>query len=110
MQSKKFPSFHTTHYLSAEEVYPTDRFIDALILWCIPEWITPNHITLFRIIATVPTVLLLVWGYYTVAVPLFLFVASTDAIDGALARTRNKITEWGICLILSLISFLSYRF
>ncbi len=96
MKRNYFPSFHTTQYLSAEEVFPTDRFIDALILWCIPSWITPNHITLFRIIATVPTLLLLIGGYYDVAVPLFLFVASTDAIDGALARTRNKITEWGM--------------
>lgn len=96
MQYITFPSFHTKQYLSAEKVSPTDRFIDALILWCIPEWITPNHITLFRIIATVPTLFLLAWGDYSAGVPLFLFVASTDAIDGALARTRNQITEWGM--------------
>jgi CDP-diacylglycerol--glycerol-3-phosphate 3-phosphatidyltransferase len=74
----------------------TDRFIDRFVLWAIPGWITPNHITLVRIIATVPTVFLLIGEYYTVAVPLFLATASTDAIDGALARTRNKITEWGM--------------
>ncbi len=39
---------------------------------------------------------LLIRESYTVAVPLFLFVALTDAIDGALARTRDKITEWGM--------------
>lgn len=28
--------------------------------------------------------------------PLFFLVAFTDALDGALARTRNKITVWGM--------------
>lgn len=92
----KFPSFGDTHYSSSEKILITDRIIDRLFLWTIPNWITPNHITLFRIIATVPTLLLLVVERYDIAVPLFLVVASTDAIDGALARTRSKITEWGM--------------
>lgn len=91
-----YPSFRDTHYLLAEKILITDRFIDRTILWALPAWITPNHITLFRIVATPPTLFLLILGYYNIAVPLFLFVASTDAIDGALARTRNKITEWGM--------------
>ena len=43
-----------------------------------------------------PTLFLIIQGHYDIAVPVFLFVASTDAIDGALARTQNKITEWGM--------------
>jgi len=92
----KYPSFRDTHYFPSEKILITDRLINRLLLWAVPEWITPNHITLFRIIATAPTLFLLIRGKYDIAVPLFLFVASTDAIDGALARTRNKITEWGM--------------
>ncbi|MBI4599676.1 CDP-alcohol phosphatidyltransferase family protein [Candidatus Uhrbacteria bacterium] len=91
-----YPSFRDTQYLPSQKVLITDRCIDWLILWAIPPWITPNHITLFRIVATAPTLFLLIAGYYDIAVPLFLFVASTDAIDGALARTRDRITEWGM--------------
>lgn len=57
--------------------------------------VTPNHITLFRLIATPPTLFLLAGEQYAVGIPLFLFVAFTDALDGALARTRNMITDWG---------------
>ncbi len=91
-----YPSFRDTHYFPAEKVLVTDRLIDRLFLWALPSQITPNHITLFRIIATAPTLFLLVYERYDIAIPLFLFVASTDAVDGALARTQNKITEWGM--------------
>lgn len=57
--------------------------------------LTPNHITLFRIAATAPTIFLLATEQYAVGIPIFLVVAFTDALDGALARTRNMITEWG---------------
>lgn len=57
--------------------------------------LTPNHITLFRIVATAPTLFLLATEQYAVGIPVFLFVACTDALDGALARTKNMITEWG---------------
>jgi len=61
----------------------------------VPSGLTPNHITLFRIVATAPTIFLLAREQYAIGIPLFLFVAFTDALDGALARTRNMITEWG---------------
>lgn len=91
-----FPSFHDRNYLRADTILPTDRLIARLVLWMIPRWITPNHITLFRIIATPFTVLLLYDKHYAFGVPMFLFVAFTDAVDGALARTRNMITPWGM--------------
>lgn len=62
----------------------------------IPEWITPNHITLFRIIATPFTIALLYDQHYALGIPVFLLVAFTDALDGAMARTRGKITPWGM--------------
>ena len=91
-----FPPFHDTQYSNAEAVFVTDRIIEALILRFFPNWIQPNHITLFRIIATPPVLLLLLDRHYEWGVPLFFLVAFTDALDGALARTRNKITVWGM--------------
>lgn len=62
----------------------------------IPEWITPNHITLFRMLATPFTVALLYDRHYALGIPVFLIVAFSDALDGAMARTRSKITQWGM--------------
>jgi len=90
-----FPSFHSTQYSAPEKVYATDRIVMALGGRFIPVFITPNQITLFRMIATPAVLALLILEQYSVGVPLFLAVASTDAIDGAMARTRNMITEWG---------------
>lgn len=89
------PSFHDTRYYPAEKIEWTDRIIERMILWAIPQGLTPNHITLFRFIATAPTIMLLADGKYAIGIPLFLVAALSDAIDGALARTRNMITEWG---------------
>ncbi|MEK7648532.1 MAG: CDP-alcohol phosphatidyltransferase family protein [Patescibacteria group bacterium] len=93
---KFFPPFNDNHFIHADEVFRTDRVIDRLLLRFFPDWIQPNHITLFRIIATPPTLILLLDRHYEWGVPLFLLVAFTDAMDGALARTRNKITVWGM--------------
>ncbi|MEK7103620.1 MAG: CDP-alcohol phosphatidyltransferase family protein [Patescibacteria group bacterium] len=91
----KFPSFRSTEYINAHKVYPTDRIIAATILPLLPARITPNHITMVRFFATPIVLLLLLLGNYAWGVPLFLIVAFTDAMDGALARTRDRITEWG---------------
>ncbi|MBI4239408.1 CDP-alcohol phosphatidyltransferase family protein [Candidatus Uhrbacteria bacterium] len=92
----KLPAFNDRQYIKAEKVYSTDRLIEVLFLWCIPKTITPNHITLFRMIATPLTISLLITKNYEWGVPIFIIVALTDAIDGALARTRDKITQWGM--------------
>ena len=47
-------------------------------------------------IATPFSILLLADRHYAVGIPIFLFVAFTDALDGALARTKNQITVWGM--------------
>jgi len=61
----------------------------------VPHFVKPNHITVFRFIATPFVVLFLITGNYAVGVPLFLFVAATDALDGSVARLRRQITQWG---------------
>jgi CDP-diacylglycerol--glycerol-3-phosphate 3-phosphatidyltransferase len=78
------------------EPYPTDYLLNKTILPLIPYWLKPNHLTIFRFLAT-PFVFWLFWqGNYQWGLPVFLLVAFTDALDGALARIRKQITQWGI--------------
>lgn len=77
------------------KLYPHDHILKWTILQLIPKWITPNHVTIFRFIATPAVLVLLVLENYVWGVPAFIFVAFTDAIDGSLARTRKQITLWG---------------
>ena len=72
-----------------------DKPIAATILRFIPYWVKPNHLTIFRMLAS-PIVFVLLWrGFYGVGLIVFLIVALTDAMDGAMARTRRQITVWG---------------
>lgn len=76
-------------------LYPHDRLLAQTILKLIPSWVVPNHLTMVRLLC-VPFVLSAVndrmWEWVLV---LFLFAASTDVLDGSLARTRKQITMWG---------------
>jgi CDP-diacylglycerol--glycerol-3-phosphate 3-phosphatidyltransferase len=72
-----------------------DRLLAATVLKLFPEKITPNQITIFRFL-TVPFVaFFLSVGDYKWAFVLFVISAFSDALDGALARTSNRVTEWG---------------
>ncbi|HRH23314.1 MAG TPA: CDP-alcohol phosphatidyltransferase family protein [Candidatus Magasanikbacteria bacterium] len=85
-------------YLPAEEVHPHDHFLDRVLLRWLPEWITPNRITIFRILTTPIVFFLTLNGFYKAGIVSFLLVASTDAMDGSLARTQNKITKFGMLI------------
>jgi CDP-diacylglycerol---glycerol-3-phosphate 3-phosphatidyltransferase len=72
-----------------------DRFFEKTIFRIVPYWVNPNHLTIFRYI-TIPFILILLFSkYYLAALVLFFFSIFSDALDGAMARTRNRITEWG---------------
>lgn len=72
-----------------------DGPLAATILRLIPHSVKPNHITVARVI-TSPIVFFLLWReFYVAGLIVFLLVAATDAIDGAMARTRRQITLWG---------------
>ncbi len=72
-----------------------DRFLARTILWAIPRRVTPNHVTVARFFATPIVLYLVLTGVYTWGLFAFLLVAFTDAIYGALARTRGQVTDWG---------------
>lgn len=80
---------------AAERIFPQDRWLAATVLKLIPKKVVPNYVTLFRFFATPVVAWLMFFGNYKVGLWAFIIVAFTDAIDGAMARTRNQITEWG---------------
>ena len=73
----------------------TDRILANTLLHLIPQWITPNIVTWLRIYS-VPFVGYFLWTEnYAIALPLFFISAFSDAVDGALARTRGLVTGFG---------------
>ena len=73
-----------------------DKVIDKLFLWIFPKMIRPNYLTVFRFVTIPFIVSYLLLGHYKYAFALFIVSAFSDALDGAMARTRNQITDWGI--------------
>lgn len=82
-------------FQKAEKVYFHDKLLATSILKIFPDFIKPNHITLFRFAATPVVALLLVLDYYSLAFVSFMLVAFSDALDGSMARSKDQITEWG---------------
>ncbi len=80
----------------SSKLLPHDRIMRLIVLPFIPEAVQPNHVTALRFLLTPLVLWLLFVENYLYGVPLFIFTAFTDAIDGSLARVRNKITPWGI--------------
>ncbi len=78
-----------------EKIQPHDRLMQYTVLPLIPQWLKPNHVTGFRIAITPLVLWLIAIEEYRIGIPLFLFAAFTDAIDGSLARVRNQITDVG---------------
>lgn len=73
----------------------SDAFLEKTLLPFIPESISPNMVSWARI-ACIPFIYyLLVSEQYAIGLTLFTLAALTDALDGAMARTRNRITETG---------------
>lgn len=73
-----------------------DRFFAKTFLLFIPKKVRPNFLTVFRFV-TIPFVIyFLLNGFYTSGLIIFAISAFSDALDGAMARTRKQITDWGI--------------
>ena len=77
------------------QVTITDRLIAVTVLRLLPPIVTPNSITAFRFV-TIPFIIyLLVTNHFAWGMTFFIISAFSDAVDGALARTKGLITDWG---------------
>lgn len=72
-----------------------DRIMAKTFLPLLPKRVTPNQITKFRLVSIPFVALLLALDFYLPGTLLFLFAAFSDALDGALARTKKMVTTWG---------------
>lgn len=77
------------------KLYPFDHVLRFTFIPLIPRWVTPNQLTMLRILCVPIVAWLLASENYSVGIPVFVLVAFTDALDGALARLRHQITAWG---------------
>lgn len=82
------------HKRDPYKLFPHDTLMKPFV-WLVPYAIRPNHITVLRLILTPFVLVLLYLEQYSIGVPLFVFTACTDALDGSLARLRKQVTEWG---------------
>jgi CDP-diacylglycerol--glycerol-3-phosphate 3-phosphatidyltransferase len=101
MNMNRINYFIETHpdlfeFRAPHHVHPHDRFVDRMVLQFLPHWVTPNRITLFRVLATPVVFLCVFFDFYVLGSALFLLTASTDVLDGSLARTKQMITEFGV--------------
>jgi CDP-diacylglycerol--glycerol-3-phosphate 3-phosphatidyltransferase len=95
-----------------------DSFIDKIFLRFIPRSVRPNQVTVIRFILTPIVYALLIQHSYYWALLIFVIAASTDFIDGAMARTRNQITDLGKVidpiadklLIMSVLLFIGFQY
>ncbi len=76
------------------------RFIDRLIaktwLLAFPRWIKPNHLTVLRLLLVPAVLLLLYYEHRGWALAVFIVAMCTDFIDGAMARTRDQASTFGV--------------
>lgn len=72
-----------------------DGVIDKIFLKFIPHNIKPNQVTVVRFILIPIIYWLLVNNMLVLGLIVFAIAALTDAIDGAMARIRNQITDLG---------------
>lgn len=78
--------------------HPIDSFWQKTVIRIIPKWISPNQLSVVRLLL-VPVVLWLIFErHYPAALLIFAISVLTDSLDGAIARSRHQITKLGIAL------------
>jgi len=82
-------------YFKADRIFWHDKVLAATFLKLFPKAVKPNHLTMFRFLATPPVIVLMLYESYEIGLLVFLIVAFTDALDGSMARIRSQITNWG---------------
>lgn len=73
----------------------TDRAVVKTCLWAFPTWIKPNHLTVLRLLFVPVILVLLYFEHRGWALAMFIIATLTDAIDGAMARTRRQTSVFG---------------
>jgi len=91
-----FDDFYTVPPGYFAKVTLIDRCFEKTLLPIFPRWVIPNYLTLFRFFSIPPIIFLFLSNNLLWAGILFGISAFSDALDGAMARTRDQITEWGI--------------
>lgn len=88
--------FSDRKYKYLTEPTRADRVLAATLLPLIHSSVRPNVLTIARFVS-IPFILVLLLAERDIAaLVLFTLSAFSDAVDGALARTRHQITGWGI--------------
>ena len=77
---------------------PMDRFVSRAVFWAIPARVTPNHLTIARLVLCPLAAALYLWGLVWPAIVVFFLAALLDLVDGALARIRGPVTSLGLFL------------
>jgi CDP-diacylglycerol--glycerol-3-phosphate 3-phosphatidyltransferase len=72
-----------------------DNIIAKTFLRFIPKSVLPNQVTVLRFILIPLVAYFFLIGEQGWSFAIFIIAALTDAVDGAMARTRDQITEWG---------------
>jgi cardiolipin synthase len=83
------------NYEKADKFFPQDKILGKTILRIFPASVKPNHLTVFRFLASPFVAVLMFYKSYSFGLIAFLLVAFTDALDGSMARNRGQITKWG---------------
>ncbi len=73
----------------------TDLAVVKTCLWAFPDWIKPNHLTVIRLLFVPLILVLLYFEHRGWALAMFIVATLTDAIDGAMARTRRQTSVFG---------------
>lgn len=82
------------NYVSKITIF--DRILEKTFLKLFPVFVRPNFLTVFRFVSIPFVIFFLLHENYEIGLWLFAISAFTDALDGAIARTRHQITDWGI--------------
>ena len=75
-----------------------DRFWQLTVLRFLPQAVSPNYLSIFRLILIPLVLYFLVAGHFLICLLFIVISALTDTLDGALARCRRHFSPWGLLL------------
>jgi len=83
-------------WISKGEESLRDRYLGPLVLFLMPSWVQPNHLTALRAILVCVAVVMYLSGIsLEIQLTVLIAAALTDCFDGILARARNLVSRRG---------------